>query len=401
MIRIKRVRRLDDTVNDVTIESDEDVEIDARGELLMLPALIDPHVHFRIPGFEYKEDWVSGAKAAIYGGVTTVFDMPNNNPPCDSIEAFTKKKEEIDKQLLEAKIPLRYYLYLEDSPQGLQDLGKLKKKIIALKTYMGRERGEEWDIDEVFRIAAQENVILTIHLEDHALVEENKKRFQGHLEFEVHAKIYTKETTTLALEKAIDLAEKYKTEICVLQVSTKEELDLIKKAKQSHILVYCEATPHHLFLTDKDYYELGTVLKVVPPLRTQEDQEALWDAIRDGTIDFIGSSHAPQTLEDKYKPYNEAPSGVPEIETMLPLLLNAYHEKKISLDKIVQMTHLNIENMYVLPRNFDAVLVDLNLEKTVSKDILKTKCRWSPYAGKSLKGWPVYTIVQGKVFHLQ
>lgn len=404
MIVIKRVKRLDDTVHDVTIESDSNIEIDAEGRLLMLPALIDPHVHFRTPGFEYKENWITGAKAAIHGGITTVFDMPNNNPPCCSVEAFTKKKEEIDRQLAEAEIPLRYYLYLGDGKDSLDALGKLRKKFIALKTYMGSPFGnmEERGLDEVFRRAAQENVVLAVHLENYALVEENKKHFPGHeQEYTVHSKIYTKEVAVQSLEKALELSEKYKTEILVLQVSTKEELDIIRKAKKSHLMISCEVTPHHLFLTENDYYELGTILKVVPPLRSQEDQDALWEGIRDGTVDFIGSAHSPHTLEDKYKPYYETPSGVPEIETMLPLLLNAYHEKKISLDKIVQITHLNIENMFVLPRNFDAVLVDLDLEKEVNQEDLQTKCKWSPYAGKMLKGWPVYTIVQGKVFDLR
>lgn len=403
MILIKRVKRLDGTIHDVKLESETAAEIDAEGKLLMLPALIDPHVHFRVPGFAHKEDWITGAQAAIHGGVTTVFDMPNNNPPCSSSETLRQKKEEIDSELKKAGIPLRYHLYLGASPEHPGSIGKLKKQIIALKTYMGGSFGSlamkgDKELEEIFRIAAQDNVILAVHTEDHDLLEANRKKYQG---AENHGEIYSKEVSLAAMKKALDLSEKFTTHVLFLQVSTKEELDLIRDAKKNEISVYCEATPQHLFLTENDYLKNSALLKVVPPLRSQKDQDALWEGIKDGTIDFLGSAHSPHTLDEKKKNYNEASAGVPAIETMLPLLLNAYHQKKIGLEKIVQLTHLNIEDIFSLQRNFDCVLVDLDLEKTVDEKTLKTKCKWSPYAGWKLKGWPVYTIVQGKVFHLK
>lgn len=406
MILIKNVKRLDGTIHDVKIESESTEEIDAGGKLLMLPALIDPHVHFRVPGFDYKEDWISGAEAAVQGGVTTVFDMPNNEPPCCSLDSYEHKKEIIDRELKSEEIPLRYYLYLGVSPQNFGSIGKLKKKAVALKAYLGGSFGtlalkSDKEIEEAFRLAAQENMILAVHLEDHALLEENKKKYQADSNPDVHGKIYSKEMSIKALERSLDLSERYNTHVLFLQVSTKEEIALIRQAKKAQLSVYCEVTPQHLFLTEKDYLKEGTRLKVVPPLRSQEDQDALWGGIQDGTVDFIGSAHSPHTLEEKSRSYHEASSGVPAIETMLPLLLNAYHQKKITLEKIVQLTHLNIEDIFSLQRNFDCVLVDLELEKKVDEASLKTKNKWSPYANWTLKGWPVYTIVQGKVFRLR
>lgn len=185
------------------------------------------------------------------------------------------------------------------------------------------------EIEEAFRLAAQENMILAVHLEDHALLEENKKKYQADGNAAVHGKIYSKEMSLKALERSLDLSERYNTHVLFLQLSTQEEIALIRQAKKAQLSVYCEVSPQHLFLTEKDYLKEGTRLKVVPPLRSQEDQDALWEGIRDGTVDFIGSAHSPHTLEEKSRSYHEASSGVPAIETMLPLLLNAYHQKRL------------------------------------------------------------------------
>lgn len=405
MIKIKNVKSLEGTLMDFAVESQTDKELDAEGRLTLLPALIDPHVHFRTPGGNHKEDWITASKAALAGGVTTVFDMPNNFPSCISKARLEEKKQLIDKQLAECKIPLRYHLYIGADQNSIAEIGKCSKQIIGVKIYMGSSTGDllmtdDKALDRVFQIAAQENLIVSVHAEDEKTILLNKVKHGGELDPAVHSKIRDRKAACAAVEQAISLVEKYNGRLAILHVSTKEELDLIRKAKQKELLVYCEVTPHHLFLSENDYRSWGTKVQVNPPLRTTADQAALWEGIHDGTVDMIGSDHAPHTLEEKSSPYGQAPSGIPGVETTLPLLLNAYNENQISLDKIIHLTSLNINNIFELKPNNDLVLVDLDLVKEVIDTDLKTKCGWSPFAGRKLKGWPVYTILKGHIFHV-
>lgn len=403
MITIKNVRTLAGNVDTITIESEQEQTVDAEGKLTLLPAPIDPHVHFRVPGGEHKEDWKTGAEAAIAGGITTVFDMPNNIPSTINKERLEIKKRLIDAQLAEAKIPLRYHLYLGANKDYIEDIGKVKSLIIGIKIYMGSSTGDllmddDKSLERVFQVAALENIIVSVHAEDEKIIQENKIKYKDIKDPAVHSKIRDRKSAVKATKKAIELAEKYGTQLFVLHVSTKDELDLIRKAKGRELLVFAEVTPQHLFLTEKDYEKLGTFAQMNPPLRTEDDVAALWAGINDGTVDCIGTDHAPHTKEEKGKPYGQAPSGMPGLETMLPLLLNAYNEKKISLDKIVSLTRLNIQDIFNLPPNNDVVIVDLEKSQEVRNEKLKTKCGWSPFAGWVLKGWPVYTILKGQVF---
>ncbi|MGA8165180.1 MAG: dihydroorotase [Waddliaceae bacterium] len=404
MLTIKNIKTLAGKVQDWTIPSDCNDILDAKGELTMLPALVDGHVHFRTPGLEYKEDWITGARAAIAGGVTTVLDMPNHLPPCTDFSTLQSKKKLIKEQLSKEGIPLRYHLYLGAEINTIANAGQLQKDIIGIKVFMGSTTGELLMDDpnalhRVFQLAAQKNLLVSVHAEDESLMRKNKEQNAGRkANPSLHSIIRDRSCAIHAAKQAIQLAEKYSTPLMILHVSTKEEASEIRKAKARGVLVYAEAAPHHLFLTESDYAEWGTFVQVNPPLRTQKDQDALWEAIHDRTIDTIGSDHAPHTREEKQLPYGQAPSGIPGIETMLPLLLNARKEQKISLEQIVSLTRINPECIFRLPRNKDVVLVDLERKKAVCDKELQTKCGWSPYAGRVLTGWPVYTIVQGKVF---
>ncbi|NGX42346.1 MAG: Dihydroorotase [Chlamydiae bacterium] len=405
MITIKNARTLGGQVEDWNIESATEEVIDAKGKLTVLPGLIDAHVHFRTPGHEYKEDWTTGAQAAIAGGVTTVCDMPNNSPPCVDLPSCQAKKRTIDDQLSRAKIPLRYHLYIGADKDHLEQIGRVKREVTGIKIYMGSTTGglimdNHQFLDRVFQIAAQENMMVSVHAEDEKILKENKALYATQTDPAVHSKIRDRSAAIKATEQAISLAEKYSTQLLIHHVSTKEELELIRQAKRNNILVYGETTPHHLFLSEEDYTKWGAKVQVNPPVRTKNDQEALWEAIHDNTIDTIGSDHAPHTLEEKKQPYGKSPSGIPGIETMLPLLLNAYHEKRLSLENIVYLTRINPENIFHLPHNSDLVLVDLEMEKEVCDANLKTKCGWSPFSGRTLKGWPVYTIVSGQIFKI-
>lgn len=398
MIEIRKVQTVDGRHVDHFMEGEERV-IDGSG-LLMLPALIDPHVHFRVPGAEHKEDWQSASRAAIAGGVTTVFDMPNNTPSCITAERLRDKKRIIDGQL---KIPLHYGLYLGADQNHLDEIPKVKKEIVGLKIYMGSSTGDllmsdPKALDNAFRIAAENDVLVAVHAEDEDLIEERKDECKAalHLGAKHHSVLRNPEVAAKAVDHAIRLVEKYGTRLYIAHVSTKEELDLIRKAKKKGLPVYAEATPHHLFLTTEAYEKLGTCALVNPPLR--DENRSLWEGVKDGTIDTIGTDHAPHLLVEKKKPYGSAPSGFPSIELYLALLLNAYCEKKISLEQIVSLTHTRTQEIFRWPANDDVVLVDLKRVKKVDNEHLKTKAKWSPYEGMTLKGWPKYTILNGKVY---
>ena len=377
--------------------------------LLALPALIDPHVHFRVPGGEHKEDWLTGAQAAIAGGVTTVFDMPNTNPATTSTDLLDEKKEKIDKQLLEAGIPLHYGLFFGATADNLDQIRKVSPpaggKIIGIKLFMGSSTGnllvDTLETQEkIFQLAAELGLVVAVHAEDEAKIKMNKEKFKDNDSIKVHGLIRDRQVAAKAVAQAIEMAEFYKTKLYILHASTKEEIDLIRAAKATGITVFAETTPHHLFLDSEAYAVLGSKAQMNPPLRTPEDQRALWAGIADGTIDCVGTDHAPHTLEEKAKPYPYSPSGVPGIETSLPLLLNAYHKGKLTLENLVAVTSTNARRIFGLPETNDWVIIDLNLDKEVKNENLKTKCGWSPFAGWRLKGWPVATVLDNHVTHI-
>ncbi|NGX62089.1 MAG: Dihydroorotase [Chlamydiae bacterium] len=399
-MKIKSVRHLNGEVKDLEFPG-EPQEIDG-SKLLALPALIDPHVHFRVPGGEYKEDWKSGALAAVTSGVTTVCDMPNNTPPCTTLERLEAKKAQINAQLKSVGLPLRYGLYFGADQGHFSEIPKVANSCVALKIFMGCSTGglvvdTDSALEEAFQIAAESKMLVAVHAEDEALLQKKRAEFRGNRRSVTHSLVRPREAAILATEKAISLARKYGASLYILHISTKEELRLIRQAKADGVRVFGETTPHHLLFSMEDYKTLGTLIQMNPPIREKEDQEALWEALRDGTLDTIGTDHAPHTLEEKKLPYGEAPSGIPGIETLLPLLLDAAAKGRITLERIVELTRKNPEKILSLPSNEDLVLVDLEMRQEVEADRIKSKCGWTPYAGRVLQGWPIYTILEGKV----
>ncbi|SRR5579883_5814 len=388
----------------LTLQSPESITIN-NDQLTLLPGLIDPHVHFRTPGHEYKEDWRTAAHAAIRGGYTTVFDMPNTLPPTVTALLLQEKKALIDSQLQEIGIPLRYQLFFGADKKHLNEISSVARDVIGIKVFMGCSTGnlvidDDESLEAVFEIGAKNNLIVAVHAEDEHLLRQNKAHYKNKLDYPAHSEIRNITAAVTAVEKAINLSRKYGTKLYVLHVSSAPEIQLIKKAKQEGLNVYAETTPHHLFLNDSAYAKLHGKAVVNPPLRSSEHQAALFNAIHEKIIDTIGSDHAPHTLSEKAKPYGECPSGMPGIETTLALLLNAHHEGLLSLTEIVSLTSTRAREIFSLPETNDFVLVDLNKTAEVSESQLKTKCGWSPYAGKMLKGWPVYTILGGKCYSI-
>lgn len=374
--------------------------------LTVFPALIDPHVHFRTPGMEYKEDWCTGAKAALRGGYTQVFDMPNTVPPTITAELLQAKKELINSQLNAVNIPLRYQLFFGADKNHFHELHKIKREVIGIKVFMGCSTGnlvmdDDASLHTLFKEAATLNLLVAVHAEDEERLKERKKLFADTKNYADHSVIRDELAASIAVSKAIQLTRLYGTRLYLLHVSTEEEIALIRQAKKEGLPVYAETTPHHLFLTTDAYPLLAGKAVVNPPLRAVSHHAALWEALLDGTIDTIGSDHAPHLESEKRECYGICPSGMPGIETTFPLLLTAYHQGRISLERIIELTSQRARTIFSLPSNEDYVLVDLEKSFEVRNDDLQTKCHWSPFAGKTLKGLPRYIVLKNKLYDLQ
>lgn len=393
------------TVNGGTIDIAINKNDTKDRDLLAIPAVIDPHVHFRTPGLEYKEDWQSGAKVALRGGCTTVFDMPNTLPPTITAALLRDKKAIINQQLIQADIPLRYQLFFGADKSHLREITQAKSMSIGIKVFMGCSTGnlvidDDDSLDAVFALAARENMLVAVHAEDEHLIRERQKERKHNTDYAAHSHIRNIEVATRAIEKAIVLCRKHGTKLYILHVSSAPEIDLIRAAKAEGLPVYAEITPHHLFFDESSYATLGGRAVVNPPLRAAQHRDSLWVAIRDRTIDTIGSDHAPHTIAEKNQPYGQCPSGMPGLEFMLPMLLNAYHEGLLQLTDIVSLTSSNARDIFNIPATNDWTLLDLNLTKTITATDTYSKCGYTPYAGLTLTGWPVYTVLRDRVYDL-
>ncbi len=345
--------------------------IDVMGNLVM-PGIIDSHVHFREPGMEHKEDFESGSKAAAAGGITTFIDMPNTKPATTTAKLLEEKRK-----LAAKKSIVNYGFHFGASFDNLSELDKIAN-VASIKIFFNISTGklliEDFDvIERFFNRAAELGMIVSVHAEDEMLV------------------------------KAINFAKRNKTRLYACHLSLRQEIDDVVKAKNSGISVYAEATPHHLFLSDIDDSDNFTKMK--PSLKAEEDRQALWRAVYDNVIDVIATDHAPHTIGEKLS--EKIAYGVPGVETMLPLLLDAAASRKISLEKIQQLCCYNpakifgIKGKGCLKPGYDADLVVVSLDSyfEVEDGKLFTKCSWSPFSERKLKGKVLMTFVNGKLVY--
>lgn len=384
-----------------------DQVIEAKGKVIM-PGIIDPHVHFRVPGAEYKEDWETGSKAAAAGGITTVLDMPNNQPPTISQKDLERKR-----QLIRDRSYVNYGLYIGATETNLKEL-KAARNIAGIKVYLGSTTGSLLvrDYGAVEQIMNECNQIIAFHSEDEDCLQQNVKcpsNAAGRQMLnvkdipELHSQMRPEECAIESTQKVINIVKKTKKQAYICHVSSQKELELIHQAKKSGQTIYAEAAPHHLFLNTETASKLNNFAKVNPPLRSEKTQRAMQSALN--LIDIIGTDHAPHTEEEKSHFYHQAPSGMPGLETSLPLMLNFYYQGKIGLDRIVELMCrkpakiFNIKKRGDIEPGFfaDLTIVDLHLTKQVENSKLYTKCRWSPFAGWRLIGWPIITLVNGQV----
>ncbi len=372
-----------------------DEVVDATG-LCLLPGVVDDHVHFREPGLVHKEGIASGSRACAKGGVTTYLEMPNTQPSTTS------------QSLLEAKLALaarkslvNYGFYIGATPDNLDEL-RLAHRTPGIKIYIGSSTGELLvdDQEALERIFAETRLPITAHCEDETTVRANAERLAGTRAVADHSRIRDHAAALIATRRAVDLAVRHNHRFHVLHVSTGAETELLA---DHHNLVTGEACPHHLLLSTDDYQRLGTLAQMNPSLKTPEDNRQLWHALREGRLQVVATDHAPHTLEEKQRGYPASPSGIPAVENSLALMLNEVHQGRCTLEEVVRwmcdaparVWDMVGKGRIAVGYDADLVLVDLEREQEVRNENQTTKCRWSPWHGERLVGWPVRTWVMG------
>jgi dihydroorotase (multifunctional complex type) len=365
-------------------EAGEEV-IDAGGRLV-LPGLIDSHVHFREPGGTHKEDFLTGTQAALAGGVTTILDMPNTQPPTVNRERLAEKAA-----LAAEKAVVDYGFYLGATESNVEEAATASDAAVALKLYMGSSTGsllvtEFAPLYRHFSTFPLHKPIV-VHAED----EQSLKYFAAlHPRDHNHARPAL--SAQIAVSRALAIAEKTGRALHIAHTTTARELELIREAKQKGVHVTCEVTPLHLFLSEEDQHRLGNFGKVNPPLRSESDRAALWTHF--DTIDTIATDHAPHTRAEKNQPYEQAPSGMPGVQTMLPLLLTAASEGMVTLNEIVKrcVVHparifgLKTKGALEIGKDADIVLVNPRVEYELTDEQMLSKCGWTPFAGRKVTG---------------
>ena len=380
---------------------ESDYVIDASNQYV-LPGIIDPQVHFRDPGLTHKEDLYTGSMAAASGGVTTFFEMPNTNPATTTIKKLNQKYEVANNKSL-----VNYSFFLGATSDNIDEIKNLKNNC-GLKIFMGSSTGDLLvdDDESLDKIFASCNRVIAVHAEDEDILKESAKLIKG-TDFSNHVKARPVEAALKATTKATKLALKYNKRLHVLHLSTAEEVQFIREHKSTN-LITCETTPQHLLMNAPDIYnEIGSFAQLNPPIREKYHQEELWKGLLDGTIDCIATDHAPHTLEEKSLPYGQAPSGMPGVETSLTLMLNEVSKGRIKLENIVQLMSENPANIYKMKNkgfikpgyDADITIVDMNKEKTILNESMKTKCGWTAFNGVKTKGWAQYTIVNGNIVY--
>ncbi|MFN6569770.1 dihydroorotase [Dendronalium sp. ChiSLP03b] len=375
-------------------------EIDAEG-LTLLPGVIDPQVHFREPGLEHKEDLFTASCACAKGGVTSFLEMPNTRPLTTTQEALDDKLQRASNKCL-----VNYGFFIGATGENLPDLLSAQPTP-GIKIFMGSMHGQllvdrEATLEAIF---AEGDRLIAVHAEDQARINQRRQEFAGIHDPAVHSQIQDNQAALLATELALKLSKKYQRRLHILHMSTAEEAELLRQDKPSWVTA--EVTPQHLLLNTSAYEKIGTLAQMNPPLRSPHDNQVLWQALRDGAIDFIATDHAPHTLAEKAQEYPNSPSGMPGVETSLALMLTAAMQGQCTVAQVVNWMSTAVAKAYGIPNkgaiapgyDADLVLVDLNIYRPVRREELLTKCGWSPFEGWNLTGWAVTTIVGGEIVY--
>ncbi|MHA1539857.1 MAG: dihydroorotase [Alphaproteobacteria bacterium] len=378
---------------------------DAKG-LHILPGVIDTQVHFREPGATHKEDLHTGTKAAVMGGVTAIFEMPNTHPSTLFAEDLHDKIDRALGKKDHAGAFCDFAFFIGASDGNIEELKEIEKMpgCAGVKIFMGSSTGsllvsEDSVLKEVLDAGTRR---VAIHCEDEELLN-IRKNIVDRPDPALHPIWRDEETAINATKRILKIARETGRPIHVLHVTTAEEMEILKENKD---IATVEVTPNHLsFFAPDCYNTLGSKVQQNPPIRDKKHQEALWEALREGIVDVIGTDHAPHTLEEKAKPYPASPSGMPGVQTLVPIMLNHVAKKRLSLERFVDLTSASpariygIKNKGHIAEGFDAdfTIVDLKRTEIIQNDWIVSKCGWTPFQGQKVKGWPVGTMIRGKM----
>ena len=371
-----------------SIEGDK--EIDLKGQLV-LPGLIDPHVHFRDPGLTYKEDFKTGSMAAAHGGFTFVMDMPNTVPKTNTYNAFKEKQK-----IAESKSIVNFGLHA-----GYSTLAEMEKILelnpMSFKVFMDLETDD--DLDKIFEDISNlsKKPIVTVHAEKRDIVSESTKRLAEESEAIAYSYGRPAESEDASVAQAIELSKKYGVDLHICHLSTKNAMNLAISNNVSY-----EFTPHHLLYDNTAFNEFGTLIKTNPPLREKGKNVTINDLNENS---MIGTDHAPHSLEEKTKGVWDSSPGIPSLETVLSLLLTEVNRSNLDLNLIPKIfsentaKRFNLENKGFIKEGYDAdlVVIDLNKEGVFDIDTFYTKAEYSPFDGLSYKGKATMTIVNGDI----
>ncbi len=373
---------------------------EARG-LHVLPGVMDTQVHFREPGNTHKEDLASGSLAAILGGVTAVFEMPNTAPPTTSRAAIADKLARAH-----GRMYCDHAFYAGATPQNIGALATLEKMpgVCGIKAFLGSSTGtlllnKEDDILAALKAGTRR---VAVHSEDEdRMIARKPLAARGRPE--THPVWRDAEAARMSTERVLRLARAAGRRLHVLHVTTGDEIPLLAAAKD---VATAETTPQHLTLSAPECYErLGTYAQMNPPIRDESHRQALWAAVREGVIDVIGSDHAPHTREEKDRIYPDTPSGMPGVQTLATILLDHVNKGNLTLERFVDLTASGPQRIFGIAgkgriaRGYDAdfTIVDMSLTRTIENKWIASTCGWTPFDGMKTRGWPVAAILRGHI----
>jgi dihydroorotase len=381
-----------------SLSVDAEYVINEKG-LALIPGVIDPHVHFREPGASHKETLYTGSKAAVRGGVTSFFEMPNTKPATIDAVALAEKKKIASQTSL-----ANYNFFIGATTSNLDHLNSVEN-VPGIKVFVGSSTGnmlvdDQAILEEMFRNGTR---LIAVHSEDEATIQANKQQYLRSGDVHDHPKIRNVAAAIKSTRRLVQLATKYQRRLHICHLTTEEEAVFLDQTQSKYVTT--EVSPQHLLLWGPECYtQLGTLAQINPPIREKRHADALWSHLIKGTIQCMGSDHAPHTLDEKMKPFGDAPSGMPGVETSLPLLLTLAYQKRCSYQNVVKWlceapaAVYGIKNKGQLKEGYDAdlTLIDLNKKHTLSNSRIISKCGWTAFDGWSCRGEVIATFVNGQ-----